>query len=178
MLQRRIVLGEITGAHGLEGEIRVRFSGDVPDHLLDCDAVWVGRDASDPEARRFRVLSAGSGRGGEVRLRLEGIRHRDAALALLGRVVMAPAAILPALPEGEFYWFELVGCRVESESGEPVGVVREIWETGAHDVLMVEDEDGVRRLIPTAAELMKQVDLESRRIVVAHLPGLLDPCSP
>jgi len=153
----------------------VRFSGDSPKHLLACEAVWIGRHADDPEARRFAVEEAGSGRGGEVRLRLEGIRSREAVAAWVGWLVSAPSAILPVLPEGEFYWFELIGCRVETASGERVGCVREIWETGAHDVLVVEDEEGRRRLVPTAAELMTEVDLDARRIVVVDLPGLLDP---
>lgn len=169
------MLGEIVGAHGLRGELRVRFSGDSPEHLLACEAVWIGRHADDPEARRFAVEAAGLGRGGEVRLQLDGIRSREAVAAWVGWLVSAPAAILPVLPEGEFYWFELIGCRVESASGERVGSVREIWETGAHDVLVVEDEEGRRRLVPTAAELMTEVDLEARRIIVVDLPGLLDP---
>ena len=175
-LPSRIVLGEITGAHGLKGEVRVRFAGDAPDHLLDCETVWIGRGESDPEARRFAARGVGLARAGEVRLRLEGISHREAVQPLVGCLVTAPSSILPALPEGEFYWFELIGCRVESESGQILGRVREIWQTGAHDVLVVVDEDGVRRLIPTAAELMKQVDLEAARIVVVELPGLFEPC--
>ena len=88
---------------------------------------------------------------------------------------MTDATALPSLPSGEFYWHELVGCRVQSESGLDAGVVQELWETGAHDVLVVLDERGVRRLVPTAAALMKSVDLEARRIIVVDLPGLLDP---
>ena len=53
--------------------------------------------------------------------------------------------------------------------------VRELLETGAHDVLVVRGEDGRDRLIPTARELMREVDLEQGRIVVVDLPGLLDP---
>jgi 16S rRNA processing protein RimM len=90
-------------------------------------------------------------------------------------LVTSPVTLLPELPAGEFYWYELIGCQVESEGGLQAGTVREIWQTGAHDVLVVEDEDGVRRLIPTAAELMKDVDLVARRIVVSDLPGLLEP---
>lgn len=171
----RIVLGEIAGAHGLRGEIRVRISGDAPDHLLAVETIWLGRRAGDPEARRHTVIEAGLARTGEVRLRLQGIDHRDKVQALVGLLVTAPPSVLPELPEGEFYWYELIGCRVESDAGESVGTVREIWETGAHDVLLVEDEDGVRRLLPTAAELMKVIDLDARRIVVVDLPGLLEP---
>lgn len=171
----RIVLGEIVGAHGLKGELRVRIAGDVPDHLLAAEVVWLGRRARDPEARRRVVRGAGLAPRGEVRLALEGIDRREDVVPLIGLLVTASPDLLPALPPGEFYWYELVGCRVETAAGEAVGTVREIWETGAHDVLLVEDEDGVRRLVPTAEALLESIDLEARRIVVVDLPGLLEP---
>jgi len=171
----RIVLGEVVGAHGLKGELRVRVAGDSPQALLGADAVWLGRRLEDPEARRKEVLEGGFARAGEVRLRLAGVERRDAVQPLLGLLVMAPPEILDPLPDGEFYWYQLIGCRVESEAALRLGTVREIWETGAHDVLLVEDEEGVRRLLPTASALMKEVDLEARRIVVVDLPGLLEP---
>ena len=58
--------------------------------------------------------------------------------------------------------------------GTPVGTVREIWETGAHDVLVVEDSSGRRHLLSTARELMPEVDPASGRIVVEILPGMLN----
>lgn len=174
-LQERIVIGVIAGPHGLDGEVRVRIACDGPEPLLTAEAVWVGTSATDPEARRYRVQGCGLGRKGEVRLRFDGIEGRDAIASLVGLVVSAPASHLPVLPDGEFYWYELIGCRVASENGLEVGTVREIWETGAHDVLVVVDEDGVRRLLPTARDLMTDVNLETRRIVVADLPGLLEP---
>lgn len=173
--ESRIVLGEIVGAHGLRGEVRVRIAGDSAENLLDADALWLGRGVEDRAARRVVVLGGGAGRGHELRLRLEGIDDRDRAEALRGLALMTERSALPPLPSGEYYWHELVGCRVESEAGLPAGVVAEIWETGAHDVLVVVDEQGVRRLVPTAEAIMKHVDLEARRIVVADLPGLLDP---
>ena len=172
---QRIVVGEIRGPHGLKGEVRVRIAGDGPETLLGAEALWLGKTPTDPEARRYQVHGCGLGRKGEVRLRFEGVEGREAVRRLVGLLVTSPATLLPELPAGEFYWYELIGCQVESEAGERAGIVREIWETGAHDVLVVEDEDGVRRLIPTAAELMKEVDLAARRIVIVDLPGLLEP---
>jgi 16S rRNA processing protein RimM len=173
----RIVIGEILGAHGLRGEVRVRVTGDSAENILESEALWLARRPEDPSPRRVSVCGGGPGRAGEVRLRLQGIEDRDAAEALRGLRLMTETSALPKLPEGEFYWHELVGCRVESEAGIAVGVVQEIWATGAHDVLVVVDALGVRRLVPTAAELMKTIDLAARRIVVADLPGLLDAVS-
>ena len=89
--------------------------------------------------------------------------------------MVGKAGALPALPEGEWYWYQVVGCRVESHDGRAIGVVRELWETGAHDVLVVEGDDGRRRLLPAARELIREVDVAGRRIVVEVIEGLLDP---
>lgn len=171
---QRIVIGEIVGAHGLRGEVRVRITGDSGESLLCAESLWLARDVA-AAGRMVGVCGGGAGRPGEVRIRFEGVDDRNAAEALRGQLVLADREALPPLPSGEYYWHELVGCRVESEAGLAVGTVHEIWETGAHDVLVVLDERGQRRLVPTAEALMKSVDLAARRIVVADLPGLLDP---
>jgi len=171
----RVVLGRIAGAHALAGEVRVQFFGDGPFNLLRVAEVWLGDDASDTSARRFSVRRAAmGGRAGEIRLALEGVTDRDAAGELRGCLVLADAAGLEPLEEGEFYWYQLVGCRVEGTDGTALGTVRELWETGAHDVLVVEDERGQRQLFSTARELMPEVDVAGRRIVVEVLPGMPD----
>jgi 16S rRNA processing protein RimM len=109
-----------------------------------------------------------------VRLQLDTIGDRDEATALRGKIVLAQAGILQPLAAGEFYWHELIGCEVQTEAGDVVGTVREIWETGAHDVLVVRNEAGRQNLIPTAREITQKIDLENQRIVVAGLPGLID----
>jgi 16S rRNA processing protein RimM len=169
----RVVLGRIAGAHALGGEVRVRVFGDGPENLLRQPLVWLGEERDDPAARAYEVRAAEPGRPGEVRLALEGVGDRDAAAALRGLLVIGDPAELPRLAPGEYYFYELVGCRVEGRDGHPVGTVREIWDTGAHDVLVVEDAAGRRHLLPTARELMREVDLAARRIVVDIVPGLL-----
>jgi 16S rRNA processing protein RimM len=169
-----VELGRIVGAHGIRGQVRVRYFGDGPDHLLDCEEIWLGSGKNDAHPRRFDVISGGLGRGGEARLGLEGIDDRDVALGLRGSLVLMRASELEVLPRGEFYWHQLIGCRVELEEGPVIGVVREIWDTGAHDTLVVEDESGRQQLLSTARELMPLIDIEGRRIVIRDLPGLVD----
>jgi 16S rRNA processing protein RimM len=171
---RRVELGRVVGAHALKGELRVRLFGDGPDHLLGLAGVWLGEGREDAGARHFAVTRAGTGRGGEVRLALEGVSTREEAAALRGLLVLARSSDLPPLDEGDFYWHELIGCMVETETGEPVGRVREMWETGAHDVLVVVRESGDQVLVPTAREIMLRVDVAAGRIVIDAIPGLLE----
>ncbi len=104
---------------------------------------------------------------------LAGVESREAAELLRGKLVVVEAAQLSELPEGEYYSYQLVGCRVESEDGRDIGTVREVWSTGAPDVLVVEDEAGVRHLIPAAESLLREIDIDRQRIVIEILPGLL-----
>ncbi len=170
----RVELGRIVGPHGLRGQVRVRFFGDSPDHLATCREIWLGEQRDCPKAKPYEARFAGTGRANEARLALEGVTDRDAAQALRGLLVLADPSILERLEGDEFYWHQLIGCQVETETGASVGAVQEIWETGAHDVLVVRDEQGRQNLIPTAREFTREIDLPGRRIVVETVPGLLD----
>lgn len=172
---RRVVLGRVVGAHGLRGQLRVRWLGDGPENLLTLRQLVLAGDPAAPAGRACEVVEASPGRSGEVRMRLGGVASREAAEGLRGLFVTTGADALAPLPDGEWYWFEVVGCRVEDEAGQVVGTVREIWETGAADVLVVDGVDGRRRLVPAAAHFLKEVDVRGRRIAVEAIAGLLDP---
>ena len=173
--QRYVAIGRVVGAHGLRGQLRVRYFGDGPDELLRQPRLTLAASEDDPDAMVFEVEHVAPGRNGEVRVGLEGVAKRDAAESLRGRLVMTQRERLEPLGPGEYYGYQLIGCRVEEEDGSEVGVVREIWPTGKSDVLVVEGREGSEHLIPAAAEHLREVDVEGRRIVIRVIPGLLDP---
>jgi len=168
------VIGRIVGAHGLHGCVRVRTFDDGPESLLRASVVTLGESEEDPKAVSVEVASTEPGRPGEVRMALTGVDGRDGASRLRGRLVMVDSGQLEKLPDGEYYEYQLVGCRVEGEDGQTIGAVREVWSTGASDILVVESEEGGRSLIPTAGDFLREVDLDGRRIVIEVVPGLLD----
>jgi 16S rRNA processing protein RimM len=170
----RVALGRVVGAHGMGGQLRVRYFGGVPDNLTRLETVLLAESEDAADAERFEVTRVAPGRREEVRMALAGVEDRESAKRLRGKLVVAEASQLEALPEGEYYSYQLVGCRVEGVDGQSIGTVREVWPTGAVDVLVVEGEKGVRQLIPAAEDQLRRVDIEARRIVIEILPGLLD----
>lgn len=174
---RRVIVGRVAGAHGIAGEIRVQILGEGPDLLLGAKRLALSRSGpDDASAVEYESEGGSTGRVGEVRLALRGVADRDAAESLRGSLVMLEASELPPLPPGQHYWFELVGCVVESASGARVGVVSDLWDTGAaHDVLVVEDEGGKQRLFPFVKALLRELDVAGRRIVLEDAAGLTDP---
>jgi len=170
----RVALGRVVGAHGMGGQLRVRYFGAGPDNLMRLETVLLAESEDAADAERFEVIRAAPGRREEVRMALAGVADRESAERLRGKLVVAEASQLEVLPEGEYYSYQLVGCRVEGVDGQPIGTVREVWPTGAVDVLVVEGEEGARQLIPAAEDQLRRVDIEARRIVIEILPGLLD----
>lgn len=169
-----VTLGRVVGVHGLRGALRVRPEGDGGDAspLLEVPSVRLG-ETEEEEGRAYEVARAAPGRRGEVKLWLVDVDGREAAEALRGHWVSARAGDLAELPEGEYYAYELVGCQVFDREGRALGTVQEIWSTGAPDVLVVKDAHGAQQLIPTAPEIMQEVDLEARRITIDAIPGLI-----
>lgn len=159
-----MLVGIVRGARGLAGELRVEPTGDDPGRLCRLERVFVGR-----EVVHRRVLAAReAGRG--VLLRLEGILTREDAEALRGAPLFIRRDELEPPGPGEYYVADLVGMEVFTESGQPLGVLEEVWHPGANDVYVV--RGGREWLIPATREVVLEVDLAARRMKVRLLPGL------
>jgi 16S rRNA processing protein RimM len=167
------VLGAVAGAHGTHGELRVRWLGDGPGNLMRAKRIALGREVGDPGSRWYEVERAAPGRDKEIRVSLKGVGTRDGAEALAGLLAMVETADLEPLPPGEHYWVEWIGCTVFASDGRTLGTVRELWDAGAHDVLVVEDHKGRELLLPVAQALLREVDVAARRIVIEVPEGLL-----
>ncbi len=170
----KVVLGRVLGAHGVHGKLRVRWLGDGPANLLAQRRIALCEAPDGAGAKHYELEEGEVGRAGEVRLKLKGLESRDAAQMLRGAFVQGDTEGLEALPEGEFYWYQLLGCRVVLTSGRELGEVCDLVETGAHDVLVVRGEDGREFLVPTARALLPGIDLAEGRLVAEDLPGLYE----
>jgi len=127
----------------------------------------------DIGGRRHRVADA-SRQKEQVLLRLEDIQTRDQAEALIGQEVTGEVARFPRLPEGEFYWFQVLGLPVINETdGVLLGHLREIIATPAHDVYVVRRGEE-EFLLPAVEEVITEINLEEGCIKVTPPPGLLE----
>jgi 16S rRNA processing protein RimM len=165
-----VAVGEIVGAHSLRGLVRLRpyqlpAPSLVPDRHVILERAGVRREA--------RLLSVSAHTRGVLLVGLDGVTDRTAAEALAGTVVLVRRRDLPPLAAGEFYHHEIVGFAVETEAGEAIGTIAETMSTGLNDVWVV--RDGAREhLIPVIADVVRSIDREAHRIVIAPMPGLLD----
>ena len=160
----------MAGVHGLRGALKLR--ADAATATTD-PAVIVALGEVEIGGQRHRVLEAGRQRG-QVVLYLEGVRTRDQAEALIGQEVKGETDRFPPLPEGEYYWFQVLGLPVlDAADGALLGHLEEIIPTPGHDVYVVRQGEK-ELLLPAVEEVITEINLEEGWIKVAPPPGLLE----
>lgn len=163
-----IMVGEISGAHGIRGQVKVESLTDFPERRFAPGAeVYI-----EKQRRWAKVQSSGLHKGLYL-LGLEGIADRDTAQSLLHTYICIAREELEELPEGEYYHFQLVGLRVYEEE-RLLGELVEVMQTGANDVYVIRDGQGAEILLPALKSCILQVDLAAGLMRVRIPEGLLD----
>lgn len=154
-----IVLGRLVEPYGVRGWMHLQIYGDDPLSWKNLPVWQVGKESGSWQGYELQGLKA---HGDGFVVAFAGVADRTAAEAMKGMLVGAPRAALPAVPEDEFYWADLVGLKVVNQAGESLGRVDGLIETGANDVLRVVDTDAaesVERLLPFVAAVVGKVDV-------------------
>lgn len=150
-----IIVGRITGLFGVKGWVKVYSHTQPRDKLISYNPWLLDLGGSwQPYS-----LTEGRRHGKSLIARFEGYSSRDQVVGLLGAEVAISADQLERLPEGEYYWLDLIGLQVVNLRGIKLGTVDHLIETGANDVLVVKGECEI--LIPyLETRTIKHVDLE------------------
>ena len=124
------------------------------------------------EKKEFQVASARPHKKG-VLLSLKGLDSVEAAEAFRDAGVYVPRDALKRERKDEFFWYELIGLEVYLDTGPFVGTLERVLRTGAGDVYVV--RDGPREtLVPATHDVIEEVDLDRKRMILSPMEGLLD----
>lgn len=169
---RYLVVGQVTGAHGLHGELRVEILSDDPHRFGRLEQVFVGLEDQEPVPQPLEGFRLHKGR---ALLKLKGCDDRVAAQTLLGYLIQVPLAEAIPLQEGEYFEHQVLDLDVWTVSGEYLGEVADIIYTGANDVYVIRgrEPNGREILIPAVEDVVLEIDLEGGRLLVELPNGLL-----
>lgn len=159
-----VAVGRVVDAYGVHGWVKVEPYNAPQDSVLRRCRRWWLADGRSVAVERARV------HGAVVVCKPAGCEDRDAALSLKGQEVRASRSEFPAAQTDEYYWVDLVGCRVVNLEGVALGQVAEVVDHGAHPILVVLDAGDVERLIPFVEAFVLEVDLAGKRIVADWQP--------
>ncbi len=150
-----VQFGRIAGVLGVKGWVKI-FSHTRPREAIIDYSPWMIKVGAH---WREAVVEEGRAQGKGIVVKLAGVDDRDQASALIGSDIAIKIASLPPLKNGEYYWSQLLGLRVINLAGDEFGKVSHLVETGANDVIVV--QNGRERWLPVTAQVIREVDLEA-----------------
>ncbi|PHK50714.1 ribosome maturation factor RimM [Staphylococcus edaphicus] len=167
----KVEIGKIVNTHGIKGEIKVKSNSDFTEtRFQPGEKVIIER--KNTESLEFIIASYRMHKGLHM-LTFEGIHNINDIEYLKGETIMQDRDHEEIeLGEHEFYYSDIIGCTVFDDKETPIGRVTEIFETGANDVWVVKGDK--EYLIPYIADVVKDIDVEGRRIVITPMEGLLE----
>jgi 16S rRNA processing protein RimM len=164
-----IPIGRVLRPHGLKGLLRVRSDAGADLPFEEGGIVYLRVGPKAPEC--FKVVSIKPQKGMFL-LELEGMTTLERAEAHRGADILVEKGGLRR-DEDEYFWFELMGLEVRLDTGEVIGTISRIIPTGANDIYVV--KRGKREiLVPATSEVVKAIDLESGKMIISPMEGLLD----
>jgi len=138
------------------GWVRIHPFADDPLSWSKIPAWSLGREGG-ADWRETKVKDCRM-QGSDLVCLFDGVPDRNAAERLKGLLIAVEREALPATGVGEYYWADLIGLPVVNTASETLGQVKNLLETGAHNVLCVLSDDGVERLLPFVAHVVLAVE--------------------
>ncbi|MCE2490495.1 MAG: 16S rRNA processing protein RimM [Anaerolineae bacterium] len=167
-----LLLGLILRPHGLRGELRVRLLTDYPERIGNLPQVYLASDLEAQDARAWRVEHMRMHQQYGL-LKLQGVNDRNEAELLRELNVLVAIEDAVPLEEGELYLHQLIGLRVITAEGCELGTIRDIIETGANDVYIVNSPELGEILFPATAETILEISIADGQLRVQVPDGLL-----
>lgn len=175
-MEQFLRIGVITRPHGVHGEVKVYPTTDYPERFEEVTEVYIdsakGRIKAAVEGvRYFKNLAI---------VKFSCFHSPEEVRLFSGADVFISRDQAQPLEEGEYYIADLIGCRVFADetsdkfAGQELGVLKDVLQTGANDVYLVQSPSGGELLFPVIKDCVREVDIVNNRVTVHVMKGLLD----
>ncbi len=160
--------GRIIRPHGVRGHVMIASEAHYFGQLQPGTVLFLNPGEMQMQVT-LRSIRAHQGR---FLVALDDFSSREQAETLRNMHVFLDSTELPELKEGEYFYWQLIGLKVQDVEGHEFGTVKDILETGANDVYILEDSAGHEKLVPAIRDVVSEIDLEKGVITINPLPGL------
>ena len=168
-MEELLQVGVITSTHGVRGEVKVFPTTDDPNRFKSLKHVLLdtGREKKSLEVQGVKFFKQ------FVILKFKGIDNINDIEKYKGRDLWIPREEAQELDEDEYYIADLLGMKVLLEDGSEFGTLKNVMETGANDVYIVDSVEHGEVLLPAIKECILDVDIETNTMTVHLMKGLL-----
>lgn len=165
------IVGKIINTHGLKGEVKVKRITDFEERFHVGSTVYIKR--SDGDVYPLKIDGFRTHQNHDL-LHFEGYESIESVEPLKGETLYIKQEQLTPLEPGEYYFHEIIGCNMYTVDGEYIGEIESILTPGANDVWVVKNDEGKEFLIPYIKDVVKEVNVEQKKVFIETMEGLLD----
>lgn len=160
-------VGKIINTHGLRGEVKVIPWTDTPDVFEDLETLYLKNND-------VLTISLVKYQKNNLIVKFKELGDINEAEKLKNQVLYAERSALGELPDGVYYIADLIGLSVRKETGEEVGKIKDVLQTGANDIYVVAREGAKDLLVPVIPNVVLSVDIDGGEVTVSLPDGLED----
>ncbi|WP_457569699.1 ribosome maturation factor RimM [Desulfurobacterium sp.] len=167
---KEVLIGKIVGAHGIKGEVKIKPESDIFERQISHVEKLTGYRGT---AKKSLTIESIKPHKNLFIAKFKEIENRDQAESSIKTELYIKKEEVVPLENGEFFFEDLIGCKVITEEDKTVGKVKEIMEMPASHILVVEKEDGREALIPFIDEFVKEINVKEKQIKIKPIEGLI-----
>jgi 16S rRNA processing protein RimM len=161
-------IGQIVNTRGLRGEVKVNSFSEDSHRFEKLSSILV---KNKKEFQEYEIEKVSYSKN-QVILKLKGIDHIDYAEKLKNLYIYVKRSSLGELPKGKYYIADLIGLEVYTDENKLLGIVDDVFNTKSNSVYVVKNELGELKYLPGIPDVIKEVNLEEKKIIVTLIPGL------
>lgn len=168
-MQEFLEVGQIVNTHGIKGYVKIVPFTNYIERFDELEKVYIKKrnetinlDIEDVKYQKNMVL-----------VKFKGIERIEEAETLKNSSVLINRDSAISLEEGEYFIVDLIGLEVYTDEDKLLGKLEDIYNTGSNDIYVVKDELGKQILLPALKKVIKDIDLENKKMTVHLIEGLI-----
>lgn len=168
-MEQLMEIGQIVNTYGIKGFVKVMPFTDNINRFEDLDSIYLqtkkGLETFEIEEVKYSKNM--------VLLKLKGIDDINVAENYRNCYLKIDRKNAVELPEDTYFIVDLLDMEVETEEGETLGKIIDVYPTGSNDIYVVKNEEGKQILLPAISQVVKTVDIQNKKMIVHLLNGLI-----
>lgn len=173
MADRYLNVGKIVNTHGIKGEVKVISLTDSPEQRYQKGNLLYLYHPDRPDPLELFIEHVRTHKKFYL-LKFEGYDDINDVEVFKGGMLKVQVDEDETLEEGEYYFYQIIGSDVYTTEGEKLGTIKDILQTGANDVWVVQPERGKKEiLLPYIEDCIREIDIERKTVTVHLLEGLV-----
>ena len=168
-MTKYLEIGQIVNTFGIKGMVKVKPFTDNIERFSNLEKIYIKNKSGQTEYKIQEVKYHKN----MVLIKFEGIENPEQADLLRNSYLIVDRETEEPLEAGRYYIVDMIGLDVFTDDNEYLGKLEDIYNTGSNDIYVVKNELGKQVLLPAIEDVIKNIDMDNKKVIVHLIPGLV-----